>query len=281
MRNHTGNVANSIMNEEHEAGVMPPTKRVLPYGYDGTTKNLLFVDSNGTQRSIVTIASTITTSFGGNVTLNPGPNQIGSVTISHPITATLGGLVTLAQSPNLIGIVTVANQPALVAGTAQIGSVTIANQPPLIAGTAYVGLASVNIGGTLPALSAGTNFIGLVSAASIHASTDMKTLISGEDQTNDVMKVEGQFSYTTHIAASTVAVKAAAGFFHLFAVGMPSCPTTIFFDSATGTGTKIHTIGANHPLGTYLMDVKFTTGLSIDSIAGGGGVVPQIMVAWR
>jgi hypothetical protein len=279
--NHTGNSQPAISQEEHEAGVMPPTKRVLNYGTDGTNKNAFFIDSNGTMRSIVTIASTITTSFGGNVTLNPSPNQIGSVTISHPITTTLGGLVTLAQSPNLIGIVTIANQPALVAGTAQIGSVTIANQPPLIAGTAYVGLASVNIGGTLPALSAGTNFIGLVSTASIHASTDMKTLISGEDQTNDVMKVEGQFSYTSFISVSTVAIKAAAGFVHLFNIGAPSCPTTIFYDSVTCTGTKVHTLSAGYPMGSHPLDIKFTTGISIDTFSSGGGVVPQILVAWR
>lgn len=109
MRDHTGNTQNQIANEEHEAGVMPPTKRVLPYGYDGSAKNLLFVDANGIQRSIVTIASAINTSFSGNVTLNPSSAHIGSVSIYGNLAASLAGNVTLNPSPNFIGLVTVAN----------------------------------------------------------------------------------------------------------------------------------------------------------------------------
>ena len=219
-------------------------------------------------------------------TLETGDIEIGKVEIKNSTddtTATVGAnglhvdlrnvasLVTLAASPNQIGSVTIANQQPLVTGLAWIGFATTnqVNQPALVASSAYIGLASVNIG-------AGAAWIGLATVAN----TD-PLLISGEDQTNDVLKTEQQFSYTTLTSASTVAVKAAAGFVHLFAVGMPSCPTTIFYDNTVPSGTILHRIAAGHPMGSFPLDVKFTTGLSLDAIAGGGGVVPAIMVAWR
>ena len=144
-------------------------------------------------------------------------------------------------------------------------------------GTSFIGLATVTHGSNVT-LNASSAFIGL---ATVVMGVSRVT-VSGADVTNDVMKVEGQFSYGAITSVSTVAIKASAGFFHSFNVGMPSCPTTIFFDSATGTGTKIHQIAAGYPQGTHLMDVKFTNGLSIDSVqSGSAAVVPQILVAWR
>lgn len=78
------------------------------------------------------------------VTLYPGPNQIGSVTVSNPIT--LNSVVTISPSVNSIGFATV-----------QVASIA--------AGVNYVGLASVNIGGTLPALVAGTAQVGSVTVS--------------------------------------------------------------------------------------------------------------------
>ena len=128
-------------------------------------------------------------------TLNAGPNQIGSVTVSNPIALDTGtkwvGLMTTWNS----------NQPALVAGVANIGfaSITPVSSWPdpktfvglvtasnglawtdpktfigLVTATngvawpdpkTYIGLASVNIGGTLPALVASAAFIGIVTIA--------------------------------------------------------------------------------------------------------------------
>lgn len=201
--NHRGNTQPSISQEEHEAAVMPPTKRVLNYGYDGTQKNLFFVDDQGVSRSIVTIASNINTTLSGNITLNPSPNQIGSVTISHPITATFGGNVTLNPSPSFIGLTTTvigssptlfavvntgaagtqnslttllnsdafiglatvvnANQPALTTGSAFIGLVTVANTVP-VTGTFWQATQPVSIGGNVT-LNPSPNYIGLVTIA--------------------------------------------------------------------------------------------------------------------
>lgn len=45
--NHTGNVQPSVDREEHEHTVEPATKRVLVYGYDGSTKQIVKTDSSG------------------------------------------------------------------------------------------------------------------------------------------------------------------------------------------------------------------------------------------
>ncbi len=68
---HTGNVQPQIDNEEHEHRVSPATKRVIPYGYDGSVKNVFFVDTNGTQRSLatVTIGSVATITMGSSATV--------------------------------------------------------------------------------------------------------------------------------------------------------------------------------------------------------------------
>lgn len=83
------------------------------------------------------------------------------------------GNVTLSPSINSIGFATV-SVAAIAAGNNNIGDVDVAT---IAAGANYIGLASVNIGGTLPALAAGTNFIGLVTAWTRNAGT-AKTLIS-------------------------------------------------------------------------------------------------------
>lgn len=119
----------------------------------------------------VSIFGSISTTA-GMTTLFPGPNQIGSVTISNIVAVTQSGTwdeVGINDSGNSITVDgTVA---ATQSGTWTLGSNsgTDIGDVTLTAGTNYVGLASVNIGGTLPALSAGTNNIGDVDVLSIAA----------------------------------------------------------------------------------------------------------------
>lgn len=44
---HTGNVQPTIDKEEHEHSLEPATKRVLAYGYDGSAKQIIKVNSQG------------------------------------------------------------------------------------------------------------------------------------------------------------------------------------------------------------------------------------------
>ena len=137
-------------------------------------------------------SNTVSATFGGNVTLNPSPNFIGLATINigssnatlfavvNTAAAGVGNsMVTLLSGPNQIGSVTVSNPIQLATGTNYVGlaSVNIGGTlPALTAGTAYIGLASVNIGGTLPALAAGTNYIGL---ASVNVGGTLPALVAG------------------------------------------------------------------------------------------------------
>lgn len=82
----------------------------------------------GSSPTLYAVVNTEAASLTGNVTLNPGPNQIGSVTISHPISATFGGNVTLNPSPNYVGLVTTyhgGGNVTLNPSSAHIGSVSI------------------------------------------------------------------------------------------------------------------------------------------------------------
>ncbi len=189
-------------------------------------------------------------SLKGNVTLSYPKGYIGLVSVAQPLNTTLSGNVTISDSKGYIGLVSVA-QPL---NTAVLGNVTISDSK---------------------------GYIGLVSCATVNATTNMVTLISGEDQTNNVMMVEGQFSYGGLIAASTVAIKGAAGLLHTINIGAISCPSIIVYDSTVPSGTIIHRFNAGAPIGTYTFDVKFPTGLSLDAILGGGGVAPVVTVSFR
>lgn len=95
----------------------------------------------------------------------------------------------------------------------------------------------------------------------------LATLISGEDQTNNVLRVEGQFS--SKIITADTQVKASAGFVHAI-----SCATSAgaaatagaltLRDALTETTPIIHTIGipasAFTPFG-FVIDEVFTTGI--------------------
>ncbi len=94
------------------------------------------------------------------------------------------------------------------------------------------------------------------------------TLASGEDQANDVMKVEQQFVYTNITSATTTTVKSGAGFLHAIAINLAVAAGVItLYDNTAGSGTKIGTITFPTPLlanqTVMVYNVKFTTGLTI------------------
>lgn len=134
---------------------------------------------------IVTVANP--SAFSGNVTLNPSSAHIGSVSIFGTVEST-PGMTTLFPGPNYIGLVTAvpSNTVRSISGNltlsdskAYIGLVSVSGTVGLAAGANYVGLTSVNIGGTLPALSAGAAFVGIVTVANPSAFTGNVTLDAG------------------------------------------------------------------------------------------------------
>lgn len=95
------------------------------------------------------------------------------------------------------------------------------------------------------------------------------TKIAGEDQTNDVMKVEHQFSATHITTATTTTVKSGGGLLHAIIIGKGVATGVItVYDNTAGSGTVLSaiTFGAalltDPPLlATY--DIRFVTGLTI------------------
>lgn len=99
--------------------------------------------------------------------------------------------------------------------------------------------------------------------------TNLYTKIAGEDLTNDVMKVQGQFTYTNITTQTTTTIKSSAGLFHRLTINTPLASGVItIFDNTAGSGTKIGTITfpatlvSDGPI-TATYNVKFSTGLTI------------------
>jgi hypothetical protein len=94
----------------------------------------------------------------------------------------------------------------------------------------------------------------------------INTLMAGEDQTNDVLKVEQRFSYKNLAANAATTVKATPGFLHCLTINTigSSSNTITIYDGTDTNGTKIATIDstiANAP--TRIFDVSFTVGLHV------------------
>lgn len=92
--------------------------------------------------------------------------------------------------------------------------------------------------------------------------------IAGEDQTNDVLKVEQQFSYTRISTATTTVVKASAGFLHAIVFGKHVAAETVtVYDNTAGSGTIAYkyTEGASvlSDNQTIIVDAKMPTGITV------------------
>jgi hypothetical protein len=122
------------------------------------------------------------------------------------------------------------------------------------AGTAFIGCASVKVGG----IAAGVTWIGFATVVPMPV-----------------------WSKTALTSLSTVLGKTGAGLLHTINVGRVSCPTITFYDSLTPSGTVLYTIDNNYPRGGHVVDVPFDTGLSIDGVASGGDIIPNLLVSLR
>jgi hypothetical protein len=96
-----------------------------------------------------------------------------------------------------------------------------------------------------------------------NTNVNLNTLISGEDTTNQVLKVEERFCYLNSTGGTAaVNVKTSAGFLHAVIINTPAAGTIQLFDGTGGAGTSMGVIAASAPAGTYFYDVTFATGFS-------------------
>ena len=98
-------------------------------------------------------------------------------------------------------------------------------------------------------------------------SQSMDTLISGEDTTNNVLKVEERFAYSHISTATTTVVKNAAGFLHSIVVNTTAAGTITVYDNTAASGTVIAILKASVAENTYIYDVVCNTGITIVTAA--------------
>ena len=113
------------------------------------------------------------------------------------------------------------------------------------------------------------------------ASVTQATLTSGEDTTNNVMRVEGQFSFVNYSTnQTTTVVKGTPGFLHAVVIntkGTVASVTTVY-NSASGASNPIAAIDSLTLEGTLLYDCICSNGLVITTT---GTVAPNVTVIYR
>jgi hypothetical protein len=198
----------------------------------------------------------------GNVTLNTGPNQIGSVTVSNTVSTAQSGTwnVGLSAGSNNVGDVDVAS---IAAGDNNIGNVDLASAIPT--GLNWVGFATVTT--TNPGSSSGNvtinpgpNQIGSVTVSNpITIGNSMVTVTLGTklDSTNDSVSIGTPTVFVGTPTLYAVVNTSAAGDSTAnigFATVSISNPTlyAVVNTGAAGVGNSIVTI-ANTPLDTRII----------------------------
>lgn len=134
-------------------------------------------------------------------------------------------------------------------------------------------VSTLNTVGTVGVLNSGSV---VVTAGT--ADVDMVTLISGEDQTNNVMKTEQQFSYYHHVGTAGVVIgtaKASAGLLHTVTVNTVGTSPLTIYDSV-GTSATVIGIMSGTIEQTKLYNVKCPTGITV-----GGTSVIDVTVSYR
>lgn len=141
--------------------------------------------------------------------------------------------------------------------------------------------------GSAGALPSGTSFIGLATVtigsgnATIQAVVTETSAPGYEDNVAGVAKVELRYTPTSFTSVSTLAVDATPGFLHGIWVGAVSCPSTILYNNTVPSGTILTRIPCGMPVGFYQFNGEYTVGLSVDTVAGGGGVNPFLTFLTR
>lgn len=88
--------------------------------------------------------------------------------------------------------------------------------------------------------------------------------IAGEDTTNDVMKVEQQYTYKNISTATTTIVKSGSGFIHTLTINNDTAGGTItLYDNTAASGTTIASIPGGSGKTSRIYDVQFSIGLTI------------------
>ena len=95
----------------------------------------------------------------------------------------------------------------------------------------------------------------------------LATLLAGEDQTNDLIKVEQRYDYRHIATAATTAVKASPGFLHSVTVNTTAAGAITIYDSLAASGDVIAILKASVVENTFIFDVNCDIGITIVTAA--------------
>lgn len=107
-------------------------------------------------------------------------------------------------------------------------------------------------------------------------SSSLVTLLSGEDQTVNCLKVEQRYSYAYINSAATTVVKGSAGFLHRITVTGGTAGTIIVYDNPSTSGTIIASFDSTNMQSSYELNVIATLGITIIT-----GAATKITVSYR
>jgi hypothetical protein len=84
----------------------------------------------------------------------------------------------------------------------------------------------------------------------------------------DSLAVEEQFSRAYISTGATTTIKSGAGLLHTITIGETAAGAITVYDNTAGSGTIIAVFKASIAEQTFVLDVLFTTGLTIVTAAG-------------
>jgi hypothetical protein len=137
----------------------------------------------------------------------------------------------------------------------------------LVTGTQYNSSAPTYASGDIAALQSDVNG---------NLKSTLATKIAGEDLTNDVMKVEEQFSYAYIASATTTQVKSGATFLKAIVVNTTAAGTIGIIDNTSGSTVNVGQLKASVVEGTYEYNIRLSAGLRIVT-----GAASDITVVYR
>lgn len=232
--------------------------------------------------NIVAILGTITNLQSGTIT-TVGALQTGTIDMVKAGTLDMVKAATVsmvtAGTIDTVKMVQDGTLSMLKAGTIdKIASGTIDTVSMLSAGTVTtVGMVQAGTldmvkAATVSMLTAGTiTTVAMVQAGTLDmlkaGTVTLSTLIAGEQQTQDIMKVEQQVLYS--VCTVDAAVKSAAGRYWGFYVNSTNAGTISIYDAASATGVAIQgTIVPAAGLHVFPFSVTMATGIYFDLVGG-------------
>lgn len=264
-----GTASGSVLTLEYDTSAMSTADELLIYYDDPNATQAISGTLNAGTVDLVK-AGTITKLEGGTLGLVSALTT-GSIVVTNGTIASSGTVTGVGVVGNINGgSIVVTNGTIATLGTLpNIPGGTIGLVSALTTGSIVVTNGTVASVGTVP----GVGIVGNVNAGSIVVTNGTigtvsnYPLISGEDQVNDVLKTENQYSYFHYLGTTTGTVKSAGGLLHAIVVNTTGTAATTIYDSVGTSATVIGILKAAVAEQSFTYNVECATGISVANTA--------------